>query len=366
MRTLSTLRNSCLDGQNTYECTMSTNTADVTGTSMFTVCSYTNQLDKGFYLMSGSVVFEYLQSKPFPLSKVHEMLVLDYLTTDGSTKQLVIDLNNSFGTTNGSSHDYVAGLWHINKLIYIDENVGSFKCVMVASEFDGANEEVILDDTSATSVVWRDDFAWDDVLLTNTNTTTDAVIEDSLTLVQLGEDIEVVSEGSVFNVSVQVQCFTEVGYADAGLSAGPVTLDSSLASVHLILKKNDVVVNESSIESALDSSGVYSSSLTIDAKLVVGTYKLYASGCGYYSGGAVSHIGNGKGIIDLLVSRTLGQAQNLYNEDASLSYASMAEPVETTTEGGIFLSQTIAQGVQNLPPYKVVGDMSSMTLSKIF
>jgi hypothetical protein len=74
--------------------------------------------------------------------------------------------------------------------------------------------------------------------LTNTNATKGSVIESSLTQFALSTIVvDADKDGSMFNASVQFQCFTPIGYADAGVSAGPVDSFSALGACHLILKK---------------------------------------------------------------------------------------------------------------------------------
>jgi hypothetical protein len=182
--------------------------------------------------------------------------------------------------------------------------------------------------------------------------------------------------GAMFNASVQFQCFTPIGYSAACVSAGPVDSFSALGACHLILKKNGVEVNRSSIASSKASSvvGVYKSQLTISSQLDAGTYILYASGCGLYSGGAKSHIGNNLSVIDFLVSRTTGGTTNQFNtEDSALSYATIAEHVfqeisidETSSQSCTYIYQLISSGVNNLPNFKYNADMSSLELRRIF
>jgi hypothetical protein len=175
--------------------------------------------------------------------------------------------------------------------------------------------------------------------------------------------------GSMFNASVQFQCLTPIWYADAGVSAGPVDSFFALGAFHLILKKNGVEVNRSSIVSSNASSmlGVYKSQLTIASQLDARTYVLYASGCGLYSGGAKSHIGNTRGVIDLLVSLTTGGTSNQFNTaDSALSYATIAEPAfqeicidRAISQSGTYLYQYISSGVSNLPNFKYNADTSA-------
>ena len=146
--------------------------------------------------------------------------------------------------------------------------------------------------------------------------------------------------------------------------------------VILFFKKNGVEVNRSSIASSNASSvvGVYTSQLTISSQLDAGTYVLYASGCGLYSGGAKSHIGNTRGVIDLFVSRPTGGTVNQFNTaDSALSYPTIAEPVfqeisidGTTTQSGTYLYQSISSGLNHLPNFKYNADMSSLELRRIF
>ena len=85
-------------------------------------------------------------------------------------------------------------------------------------------------------VEWSDSFTWNDILLTNTNTTTGSVIESSLTQFALSTIVvDADKAGAMFNASVQFQCFTPIGYSSAGVSAGPVDTFSALGTCHLIL-----------------------------------------------------------------------------------------------------------------------------------
>jgi hypothetical protein len=140
--------------------------------------------------------------------------------------------------------------------------------------------------------------------------------------------------------------------------------------------KNGVEVNRSSIASSNASSvvGVYKSQLTISSHLDTRTYILYASSCGLCSGGAKSHTGNTRGVIDLFISRTTGGTTNQFNTaDTALSYATIAEPAfqeiridGTTTHSGTYLYQSISAGINHLPKFKYNADMSSLELRRIF
>ena len=175
---------------------------------------------------------------------------------------------------------------------------------------------------------------------------------------------------------VQFQCFTESGYSGAGVSAGPVVESSALGACHLILLKDGVEINRSSIASSEGGTivGVYKAPLSISSRLDEGFYTLQASGCGLYSGGAMTHIGNDRGIINVLVSRTESGSKNTYNTaDSALSYVTLAEPVfqeveieGTTSETGTYLYQSLSSGVGHLPNFKFLGDDSSILLRRIF
>jgi hypothetical protein len=146
--------------------------------------------------------------------------------------------------------------------------------------------------------------------------------------------------------------------------------------VILSFKKNGVEVNRSSISSSNASSvvGVYKTQLTISSQLDAGTYTLYALGCGLYSGGGKNQIGNTRGVIDLLVSRTTGGTKNQYNTaDSALSYATIAEPVfqeisidGTTTPSCTYIYQFISSGLNNLTNFKCIVDQSSIELRRFF
>ena len=115
--------------------------------------------------------------------------------------------------------------------------------VMSATEFDGNEEPTNFTGGSTDgfqstfkSVEWSDSFTWNDILLTNINTTTGSVIESSLTQFALSTIVvDADKDGSMFNASVQFQCFTPIAYVDAGVSAGPVDSFSALGACHLIL-----------------------------------------------------------------------------------------------------------------------------------
>lgn len=385
MRTLQTLRSSCVDGQKLIEYNMVEHANENGGATALTVATHTEAIESGFYLLSGSIYFEFKTDNAyFPLSTVHEMFALHYTDTTNEPQTLVLDVTNSFVSATATANAYTAGKWYVNKPVYIHENVGGFSVVMSATEFDGVNEPTHFTGSSSDgfqstfkSFEWSDDLHWNDILLTNTNTTTSSVIESSLTQFTLSTIVvDADKAGAMFNASVQFQCFTPIAYADAGVSAGPVDSFSSLGACHLILKKNGVEVNRSSIASSTASSvvGVYKSQLTISSQLDAGTYVLYASGCGLYSGGAKSHIGNTRGVIDLLVSRTTGGTVNSFNTaDSALSYATIAEPVlqeinidGTTTQSGTYLYQSVSSGLNHLPNFKYNADMSSLELRRIF
>jgi len=385
MRTLKTLRDGCIDGGKLVEYEMVEDTNEHAGTTTLEVAKYDSMLESGFYLITGEIAFEFKTDQAyFPLSNVHEKFALNYTDQDSTTQEIVLDVTNSFVSTTPTTSNYTAGKYYINKPIYINDNVGEFNLVMGASEFDGVSEPTDFtgsdtSDFSSTfkSMEWSDDFTWNDTLLTNTNTTSGNVIESSLTTFTLDTfDIASGKDGSIFNAQVQFQCFTESGFSDAGVPAGPVIEYSALGACHLILLKDGVEINRSSIASSEsgDIVGVYKAPLSINSRLDAGSYELQASGCGLYSGGARSHIGNQKGIVNVLVSRAGSGNRNQFNqEDSALSYVTLAEPVfeevtigGTTAETGTYLYQSISSGVGNLPNFKFLGDDSSIHLRRIF
>jgi hypothetical protein len=385
MRTLKTLRDGCIDGGKLVEYEMIEDTDDHVGNTTLEVAKYDGMLESGFYLITGEIAFEFKTDQAyFPLSNVHEKFALNYTDQDSTTQEIVLDVTNSFVSTTSTSSNYTAGKYYINKPIYINDNVGEFNLVMGASEFDGVSEPTDFtgsdtSDFSSTfkSMEWSDDFTWNDTLLTNTNTSSGDVIESSLTAITLDTfEIDSDKDGSIFNAQVQFQCFTESGYSEAGVSAGPVIVNSALGACHLILLKDGVEINRSSIASSEGGAivGVYKAPLSISSRLDAGSYTLQASGCGVYSGGAVSHIGNDRGIINVLVSRTKDGTRNTYNtEDSALSYVTLAEPVfqeieieGTTAQTGTYLYQSISSGVGHLPNFKFLGDNSSIQLRRIF
>jgi hypothetical protein len=134
-------------------------------------------------------------------------------------------------------------------------------------------------------------------------------------------------------------------------------------------------VNRSSISSSNASSvvGVNKTQLTISSQLDAGTYTLYALCCGLYSGEGKNQIGNTRGVINLLVSRTTGGTKNHYNTaDSALSYATIAQPVfqeisidGTTTPSGTYLYQSISSRLNNLPNFKYIFYQSSIELRRI-
>ena len=116
MRTLQTLRSSCIDGQKLIEC-MVKHADEQAGTTALTVATYTEPLESGIYLLSGSISFEFRTDNAyFPLSKVHEMT--------NEPQNIVLDVTNSFVSTTATANAYTAGKWYVNKPVYIHENVG--------------------------------------------------------------------------------------------------------------------------------------------------------------------------------------------------------------------------------------------------
>jgi hypothetical protein len=86
-----------------------------------------------------------------------------------------------------------------------------------------------------------------------------------------------------------------------------------------------------------------------------------------YSSGAKSHIGNTRGVIELL-----GNTKIKYNTaDLALTYTTIAEPVfqeisidGTTTQYGTYLYRSISAGINHLPNFKYNADMSSLELRR--
>ena len=59
MRTLQTLRSSCIDGQKLIEYELVEHADEQAGTTALIVATHTNTLESGFYLLSGSIYFEF-------------------------------------------------------------------------------------------------------------------------------------------------------------------------------------------------------------------------------------------------------------------------------------------------------------------
>ena len=373
MRTLTSLRASCQDELLTHTFTNNDNAdTEYPGDFESSPLTYTPSVSKGFYLINGTVEFAFKQSTTvFAKSKVHESFMLEYKDSAGNTIQTPIDNTNSF-LTSDADVNWLGAKWNVNKPVYIKENSGDFVLKMVASEFDGNQKEVDFTQSQTyTSFGWRDNFVWSDFMLMNTNTTTDEVIETSLTPHKLGDTFTVADDktGTMLNVQVQFQCWSDAANVDAGLVIGPLYTSASIGACHLFLKKDGVEVNRSSIGSSLTSDGIWKTQLTLSGVLEPGSYELFASGCGYYNGTGKAHAGNKKGIVNLLISHTLGQTKLAQNTDTATSYMTLAEPTITLVNGiaaGKFLEEDVASGVENLPVYKLKTASNSLTLQKIF
>jgi len=166
----------------------------------------------------------------FPLSIVHEMFAFSYTDQTNEAQNIVLHVTNSFVSSTPTANAYTAGKWYVNKPVYIHEILGGVNVVMSATEFD-CNEEPTNFSGGSTygfqstfkSVEWSDDFTWNNILLTNTNTTSSAVIESSLNQFVVSTIVvDSYKAGSMFNASVRFQCFIPIGYADAGVFAEPV------------------------------------------------------------------------------------------------------------------------------------------------
>ena len=128
MRTLQTLRSSCIDGQKLIEYNMVEHADEKAGATALTVATYTEAIESGFYLLSGSIYFECnTDNVYFPLSTVHEMFALHYTDTTNEPQSIVLDVTNSFVSTTATANAYTAGKWYVNKPVYIHENVGGFR-----------------------------------------------------------------------------------------------------------------------------------------------------------------------------------------------------------------------------------------------
>jgi hypothetical protein len=181
-----------------------------------------------------------------------------------------VDTTNSFITIQAEANAFK---WKGQKLISVGHNTNDFQVRFKTIDFDGKTEPTDFTGSTSTlqTLAWSDDFTWNDIYVTNTNTTTNSVIESTLTEFLLTEKVVSSEEsGTIFNVNVQFQCFTEDAFADAGVSEGPLAFDSAIGSAHLILKKDGVEVNRSSFSSA-SSNGVYRTPLSISARLSEGT-----------------------------------------------------------------------------------------------
>lgn len=377
MRSLTTLRESCIDSELEYQLA----TADGLLDSFKVASNYnstpifqtTTQISKGFYIMKYVIYFQYDNTEGgIPSSAFHNSLDTYYSdSADVGSPPFYhegdVDTTNSFVTIQEEANAFK---WQGQKLIYVEHNTKDFQVRFKTIDFDGQTEPIDFTGSSSTlqSLAWSDDFTWNDIYVTNTNTTSGNVDESTLTEFQLTEKVVSSDEsGAIFNVNVQFQCFTEEANADAGVSEGPLAYDSAIGSCHLILKKDGVEVNRSSFSSA-SSNGVYRTPLSISARLSEGTYTLFASGCGLYTGGAEAHIGNGRGVVNLLVSRTEGGTKNTYNTDSSLSYANVGVPVFQEVDGqtGSYLYQSIDAGVANCPNVLFDTNESYAQLFRVF
>jgi hypothetical protein len=119
-------------------------------TTALIVATYTEALESGFYLLSGSISFEFrTENDYFSLSKVHEMFSLNYTDTTKEPTNIVLDVTNS---------------------LYIHENVGGFNVVMSATKFDGNEEPANFTGSSTNgcqstfkSFEWSDDLHWNNI-----------------------------------------------------------------------------------------------------------------------------------------------------------------------------------------------------------
>jgi hypothetical protein len=185
MSTPQTLRSSFIDRQKLIEYNKVEHADEQAGATTLTVATYTEALESGFYLLSGSNSFEFKTDNAyFPLSKVHEMFALNYTDTTNEAQNIVLDVTNSFVSTTATANAYTAGKWDVNKPVYIHEKLGVFDVVMSATEFEGNEEPTNFSGGSTDSFQstfksfeLSDDLHWNDILLTNTNITSGSVIE---------------------------------------------------------------------------------------------------------------------------------------------------------------------------------------------
>jgi len=366
MRTLESLRNSCVDKDSIITFEQSTQSTELILPTTPINCSLLSHvIESGFYLLSCRIMFQFDQTAPlFSHDKVYTAIKMLYHVPGNSNYSEYVDITNAYASTNSDNVFII----DIKKPIYILPNSGNFNLQFFPQNFSGNEEPVSTSGTSSAGVdenfklvEWDDDFVWDDKLTLN-NFTSGSDIEDHLIETHLCDFI-IVNSDSHFSASVQFQCFLPTAFPDESLPAG-IYKAGTIPTCHLIIKTE----TGTEISRNTTSSGSYQTFLDIATTIdTLGTYSLYASGACHTT---YTQIGN-YGYIDLLVSRCGGGSKNSLNHSTAKSTASLRSPVfkqltidGTTTEVGTYLSQTMAAGVHNLPNYSLVE--SSLTLRRIF
>ena len=141
MRTLQTLRESCIDTNDNndfivYDSIQFGPYMDIKAFKL------SNQLSSGFYYLSGMIVFNYDKTNfTFPHSKVHNKITMTYsepMVDDFSNQVVsVIDVSNSYLPIDANNIAIV-----IERQVFIKPNSGGFKLSFMAVEFDGTEEQV--------------------------------------------------------------------------------------------------------------------------------------------------------------------------------------------------------------------------------
>jgi hypothetical protein len=367
MRTLQTLRDSCIDTNDLKEFIVISGGQPVPYDNSLNAFTLYNHIDSGFYYLSGKITLNYDKTNfTFTGSKVHTKIILTYDRIDkGSDWHQIIDITNSYDTY-GPHLTLI-----IERPVYVYENTGNFKMLTLAVEFDGTEDPVST--TGGTSngvnesfnlVEWDDSFSWDDTVITNSypgSGNIEAFVNPSkLFDFVIGAE----KDGAEFSASVQFTAWLPNGFPNDSLPAG-VFKQAVIDTCHIIIE------NSSGVEiSRRSGAGSYRTNLDIAVVLNAGSYSMYVSGAGYttISAGIEQH-----GYTPVLVSRTASGIKNTLNTDSALGVASLRVPVfkeinidGTTTASATYLAQSVPAGIQNLPDVSLVSDQSHMSIRRIF
>ena len=143
MRTLESLRNSCVDKDSiiTFEQSTDTQTTQLILPTIPINCSLLSRvIESGFYLLSCRILFQFDQSvAQFSHDTVYTAIKMLYHATGDSNYSEYVHITNAYASTNSDNVFII----DIKKPIYILPNMGNFALQYFPKNFKGSSDPIM-------------------------------------------------------------------------------------------------------------------------------------------------------------------------------------------------------------------------------